>query len=76
MSVVAGAKAGFGSLKAHWLFFTILILVLIMLAIGYDKKNGTFSAWRAKAAGWPIVGTIFTALALTLGGALRLHGVV
>ncbi len=75
MSVVAGAKAGLGSLKTHWLFFAIFILVLIMLAVNYDTKNHTFSDWIAKARTWPLVGGIFTALAVTLGLAARLHGV-
>lgn len=64
MSVMAGAKAGWGALKSHWLFFAILISVLILLAINYDAKNKTFTGWKDKVATWPIVGGLFTAFAI------------
>lgn len=76
---IHGAKMGWNALKSHWLFFAILILLLVLLAVGYDKKNGTFSSWRAKLATWPLVGPLFAAFALVFFGAARviarLHGV-
>lgn len=78
MAVTAEIKSGWGALKSHWMFFAALILLLVLLAIGYDKKNGTFSSWRAKLATFPLIGPLFTAFAILLGAArfvARLHGV-
>lgn len=73
MAVTADIKSGWGALKSHWIFFAILIFLLVLLAIGYDKKNGTFSNWRAKLATFPLIGPLFTAFALVLGSAWMVH---
>jgi hypothetical protein len=68
MSIAAGAKAGFGALKSHWIFFAVLFVVLILLAINYDAKNKTFSNWRDKVATFPIIGGLFAPCLLVLVG--------
>jgi len=57
-SPTAAVKAGVSSLKSHWIFFLVLALVLVGLALSYDAKNG--GTIRAKFAGLPVVGRFFS----------------
>lgn len=75
MAITADIKSGWGALKSHWLFFAILIFLLVLLAVGYDKKNGTFSSWRAKLATFPLIGPLFATFAILVGASWVFHAV-
>jgi len=63
-----GTKATKGFIMNHWLAFIVVALILIILALAYDQKNG--GKLRATFAGWPIVGKLFMAFAFVW----MLHG--
>lgn len=53
----AAAKAGFSAIKSHWIFFLLLALAVVGLALSYDARNG--GALRSKFASIPLVGRFF-----------------
>ena len=57
MGLEAGVKGGFSSLKSHWIFFGVAIVVLVGLALKYERRNP--GAISSKLAGLPLVGQFF-----------------
>jgi hypothetical protein len=57
MGVESAVKGGVSAAKSHWIFFLLLTVVLVGLALKYDRKNG--GAIGAKLAGLPLVGRFF-----------------
>ncbi len=57
MGLETSVKGGVSAAKSHWVFFLVLMVVLIGLALKYDRKNG--GTIGAKLAGLPLVGQFF-----------------
>jgi type II secretory pathway component PulF len=55
MGLESGAKSGFSALKAHWLFFLIVIVVAYALITKYDTQQRV----RGFLVGLPLVGRFF-----------------
>jgi hypothetical protein len=63
--IVHGAKAGWGALKAHWLFFLVAFLLVGIGFLAYDyKKKGDATKMFS---GWPIIGKLFACAVLAIG---------
>jgi type II secretory pathway component PulF len=65
MPIAAEAKAGWGAIKAHWLFFLVVFLIVGIgfLAWDYKKKGDATKMF----AGWPLIGKLFACAALAIG---------
>ncbi len=57
MGLESSVKGGFSAAKSHWVFFLVLTIVLVGLALKYDRKNG--GTLGARLAGLPVVGRFF-----------------
>ncbi len=57
MGLESSVKGGAAAAKSHWVFFLVVTVVVVGLALKYDRKNG--GAISAKLAGLPLVGRFF-----------------
>ncbi len=57
MGAAAGVEATKGFVKNHWIAFGVVAVVVAILALAYDKKNG--GSLTARFAGLPLVGKLF-----------------
>jgi hypothetical protein len=57
MGIESAVKGGANAAKSHWVFFLVATIVLVGLALKYDRNNG--GAIGAKLAGLPLIGRFF-----------------
>jgi hypothetical protein len=58
-------KPTLNALKAHWVWFAIIVFVLVAVVLSQDaKRGGSISKFFA---GLPLIGKLFTAFALLVG---------
>lgn len=57
MGVTSEVKGGFSALKSHWIFFLVAIVVLVGMAMKYDRKNN--GAISSRLASLPLFGRFF-----------------